>query len=79
MASASRSTVVLLALAIALAAGAAAACLLAAAYDAQVHFFEQQRSRFAPASVGVEVVQGAESQAWGVHASHALRQGAVNA
>lgn len=79
MGSPSRTTFVLLLLALALGATAIAACVVAAAYDAQAHFFEKQRGRLAPSSAGVEVVQGGKSQAWHVHASHAVRQGAVSA
>lgn len=75
----SRTTVALVAVAVVLATLALGACVLAAVNDAQAGLFEEQGRHLAEPTLGVEVVQGGEAQAWSAHASHALRHGAVNA
>jgi hypothetical protein len=79
MRSASRSTLALVLAAFAVGMLALGACGLAALDDAEFRALEKERGHFAPAAVGVEVMQRAESKAHGVHASHGVRQGAVSA
>jgi hypothetical protein len=79
MASASRTTVFLVVATVLIAALMLGACVLAAVNDAQAHVAEEQGRHVATPTVGVEVMQRAESKAHAVHASHAARQGAVSA